>query len=177
MRRLPRVAQRRDFVFHKRVIVQCQQIAEARQSPVEIEGGPPVAGIIAASHSIDGGKQRLFRRSQSDREIRASPHPGAAHAELEIRRRLEVDLESVDHGLPRKRTAYRRNQAHIAVKGLHKVVSIQSAYPEFPSERPQILEQIRKLLWCALVNPKHVDGGRVDVPEERVRGWAEKQVL
>src|SRR6476646_4498068 len=99
MRGTARISDRRNFVFHKRVLVQGQPLSESRKAPVEIEGRAPVARIDPAAKSIAGGKESVLDRTHCDGKIRAAKNAGAANAKFKIGRGLKVDLEAIDHRL------------------------------------------------------------------------------
>src|SRR6478735_6429876 len=99
MRGAARIPDRRNFVFHKRVIVQGQPPSESRKTPVEIKSGAPVAGIDAAAKGVAGGEERVLHRTHCDGKIRPAKHTGTANAKLKIGCGLKVDLEAVDHWL------------------------------------------------------------------------------
>src|SRR5579864_5231421 len=94
-----RIADRRNFVFHKGIVIQRQPLSESGKTPAEIEGGASVARIKARAKGVAGGKEGMLYRTDRDRKIRPAKQAGAANTKFKIGCGLKVDLKAVDHRL------------------------------------------------------------------------------
>ena len=56
MRGAARIPYRRDFIFHKRIVVERKPFPKPRNAVAEIKGGAAVTGIIAPTNGVVGAE-------------------------------------------------------------------------------------------------------------------------
>src|SRR6476646_1938493 len=177
MRGTARISDRRNFVFHKRVIVQGQPPSESRKTPVEIKRGAPVSGIDAAAKGVAGGEERVLHRTHCDGKIRAAKNAGAANAKLKIGRGLEVDLEAVDHRLLREGASQGKYFPNDWILRVDPMRPRHLPDPELRAQRSKKSQKARQFLRMRLIDQKHVHRFRIIAPQEWVLGWARPECL
>src|SRR6266700_1392967 len=96
-------------------------------------------------------------RSQSNREIRATPHASPAYTELKIGCGFKADLHSVHHRLLVQRATYGKHGSECHILSLDIVLSGQFPHPELSSNRAKPSQEARQLGRRGLVQAQHVD--------------------